>query len=156
MHLRHATRDSSLFSKQFYSKSNSGKGEMASQPSHDGVTLLEMPCADGHPCQTLVDNCYFMSHFSCIGYNKRCDNTTFHITDRIGVLYFVFFDAVCTLCTNMQAWTCSGNYLYITVVSCCLFLNPEREIAFASRSIRFHFVVAMAQWQHCVTFGEVL
>ena len=39
-------------------------------------------------------------------------------------------------------------------MSCCLFQNPKRESAFTSRGITFHFVVAMAQGQHCVTLGE--
>ena len=39
-------------------------------------------------------------------------------------------------------------------MSCYLFQNPNRESALAGGSITFHFVVAMAQWQHCATLGR--
>ena len=50
----------------------------------------------------------------------RCDNTRLHIVDTMGVLHFFFFDAVCILCTDVQAGVTN------TVVSCCLFVNCER------------------------------
>ena len=72
-------------------------------------------------------------------------------------------DAVCIWFTDEQAGVTGHvgmKYSHIRdiVVSCCVFLNPLRErqcLPVGHRAI-VHFVVAMPQWQHWVTFGEVL
>ena len=48
-------------------RSGMAKERLASRTTHDGVTLLELPCVDGHPCQTPAEHRCFIAHFSCVG-----------------------------------------------------------------------------------------
>ena len=87
-------------------------------------------CVYGHPCQTPVEHCYFMSHFVCVGWNKEVWP---HSTSRTQWVYCIPSVMLPTFCTQMcrnGCWACWGEILKRQrhiVVSCCALLNPLKE-----------------------------